>query len=292
MDNTGEVTDDLTKLFYRMMPHIDNATGTNNATLRKREANIIFDMLIDFISDELRRLKEKEKPEPKDEPSGPSDEKEEKDPSEGAKEPEAKEEADEPASPSISEDGGDSKDDNKSSEAEESESKMPKEEKEKAFEEVLAGLGKICDDMSDKTEHSDTSTSPVSDEDDDPEAEGTTPEEGSDFDTTNGEGPEEWDLSYLEDCAAKEEIASATKKQIVKAMTQNANDTRKGRTDKYPSIQQYVEPDAEAIDMFNKQHEELDRIARRVKKNLDKVIKERQKGDRLTGLYTGKQLDM
>ena len=31
--------------------------------------------------------------------------------------------------------------------------------------------------------------------------------------------------------------------------------------------------------------------ARRVMKNLDKVIKERQKGDRLNGLYTGQQLD-
>ena len=81
-------------------------------------------------------------------------------------------------------------------------------------------------------------------------------------------------------CVAEEEIAIATKKQIVKAMTKNADDTRKGRTDKFPSIQQYVEPDDEAIEMFNKEHEELDRIARRVKKNLDKVIKERQKGDR------------
>ena len=190
-----------------------------------------------------------------------------------------------------SEEDDDSEDESTASKAEESGSGMSKEEKEKALEEVLSSLGDICDDMSDKTDHSDTMTSPVSDEDEDLESEGTTPDEGADFDPTNEEGPEEWDLSYLEDCAAEEEIAIATKKNIVKAMTRNADDTRKGRTDKFPSIQKYVEPDDEAIEMFDREHEELDRIARRVKKNLDKVIKERQKGDRLNGLYTGKQLD-
>ena len=306
VDNAGDVSDDLTKLFYRMTPHIDAAVNTNNAASRKKEVNIIFDMLIDFISDEIERLKEKEKekPEPKDEspeekededPSekgdDPGSEDEDEESSEEGGEPDSEDETDESASPSLSEDGDDFEDEDASSEETESESKMSKEEKAKALEEVLSSLGDICDEMSDKTEHSDTPTSPVSDEDDDSEAEGTTPEEGSDFDPKNEEGPEEWDLSYLEDCAAEEEIAIATKKQIVKAMTRNADDTRKGRTDKFPSIQQYVEPDDEAIEMFDKEHEELDRIARRVKKNLDKVIKERQKGDRLNGLYTGKQLD-
>ena len=306
VDNTGDVSDDLTKLFYRMTPHIDAAVNTNNAASRKKEVNIIFDMLIDFISDEIERLKEKEKekPEPKDEspeekededPSEKDDEPgledEDEESSEEGGEPDSEDETDESASPSLSEDGDDSEDEDASSEETESESKMSKEEKAKALEEVLSSLGDICDEMSDKTEHSDTPISPVSEEDDVSEAEGTTPEEGSDFDPKNEEGPEEWDLSYLEDCAAEEEIAIATKKQIVKAMTRNADDTRKGRTDKFPSIQQYVEPDDEAIEMFDKEHEELDRIARRVKKNLDKVIKERQKGDRLNGLYTGKQLD-
>ena len=323
VDNVGDVSDDLTKLFYRMTSHIDAAVNTNNAASRKKEVNIIFDMLIDFISEEIERLKEKEKEEEKpkeeEEPEkSPEDEEEEKDdekeseesPSEEDDTPETDddsseegeesgtdEEIDDSDSPSISEEGTDSEEDDDSedesttSKAEESGSGMSKEEKEKALEEVLSSLGDICDDMSDKTDHSDTMTSPVSDEDEDLEAEGTTPDEGADFDPTNEEGPEEWDLSYLEDCAAEEEIAIATKKNIVKAMTRNADDTRKGRTDKFPSIQKYVEPDDEAIEMFDREHEELDRIARRVKKNLDKVIKERQKGDRLNGLYTGKQLD-
>ena len=323
VDNVGDVSDDLTKLFYRMTSHIDAAVNTNNAASRKKEVNIIFDMLIDFISDEIERLKEKEKEEEKpkeeEEPEKSSeDEDEEKDgekeseespseeddpsetdddSSEGGEESGTDEEIDDSDSPSISEEGTDSEEDDDSedesttSKAEESGSGMSKEEKEKALEEVLSSLGDICDDMSDKTDHSDTMTSPVSDEDEDLKAEGTTPDEGADFDPTNEEGPEEWDLSYLEDCAAEEEIAIATKKNIVKAMTRNADDTRKGRTDKFPSIQKYVEPDDEAIEMFDREHEELDRIARRVKKNLDKVIKERQKGDRLNGLYTGKQLD-
>lgn len=323
VDNVGDVSDDLTKLFYRMTSHIDAAVNTNNAASRKKEVNIIFDMLIDFISDEIERLKEKEKEEEKpkeeEEPEKTSeDEDEEKDDaeesekstseeddtsetdddsSEGGEESGTDEEIDDSDSPSISEEGtgseedDDSEDESTASKAEESGSGMSKEEKEKALEEVLSSLGDICDDMSDKTDHSDTMTSPVSDEDEDLESEGTTPDEGADFDPTNEEGPEEWDLSYLEDCAAEEEIAIATKKNIVKAMTRNADDTRKGRTDKFPSIQKYVEPDDEAIEMFDREHEELDRIARRVKKNLDKVIKERQKGDRLNGLYTGKQLD-
>ena len=323
VDNVGDVSDDLTKLFYRMTSHIDAAVNTNNAASRKKEVNIIFDMLIDFISDEIERLKEKEKEEEKpkeeEEPEKSSeDEDEEKDDaeeseestseeddtsetdddsSEGGEESGTDEEIDDSDSPSISEEGtgseedDDSEDESTASKAEESGSGMSKAEKEKALEEVLSSLGDICDDMSDKTDHSDTMTSPVSDEDEDLESEGTTPDEGADFDPTNEEGPEEWDLSYLEDCAAEEEIAIATKKNIVKAMTRNADDTRKGRTDKFPSIQKYVEPDDEAIEMFDREHEELDRIARRVKKNLDKVIKERQKGDRLNGLYTGKQLD-
>lgn len=323
VDNVGDVSDDLTKLFYRMTSHIDAAVNTNNAASRKKEVNIIFDMLIDFISEEIERLKEKEKEEEKpkeeEEPEKTSeDEDEEKDDekeseestseeddtsetdddsSEGGEESGTDEEIDDSDSPSISEEGtgseedDDSEDESTASKAEESGSGMSKEEKEKALEEVLSSLGDICDDMSDKTDHSDTMTSPVSDEDEDLESEGTTPDEGLDFDPTNEEGPEEWDLSYLEDCAAEEEIAIATKKNIVKAMTRNADDTRKGRTDKFPSIQKYVEPNDEAIDMFDREHEELDRIARRVKKNLDKVIKERQKGDRLNGLYTGKQLD-
>ena len=335
VDNTGDVTDDLTDVFFKMTPHIDEATGTNNAVTRMREINIIFDMLIDFISDEIEnKNKEEEKPEPEDDSSespDPSEEddeedkspepfekddkedessdsseedkeedEEENDSSADSSESSSAEESDEPASPSVSEDGDDSEADSESSEAdasedtaesEKTESGMSKEEKEKALEEALSSLGDICDEMSDKTEHSDVPTSPVSEDDTDFEADGTTPEEGADFVPTNEDGPEEWDLSYLEDCAAEEELAIATKKQIVKAMTKNADDTRKGRTDKFPSIQEYVEPDEEAIDMFNKEHEELDRIARRVKKNLDKVIKERQKGDKQNGLYTGKQLD-
>ncbi|WP_026658617.1 hypothetical protein [Butyrivibrio sp. AC2005] len=300
VDNAGDMSDDLTELFYGMTPHVDAAVNTNNATLRKREVNIIFDMLIDFISDEIKKEKEKEQPEPEEETSDPSEE-DEKDTSEEDTEPDSdeedaesdtdEEERDEPSSPSVSEDDGDSEEEGSSEEAEESERTMSKEEMEKALEETLAGLGDLCDEMSDKTEHSDTPENPVSDEDEITEAEGNAPDEGMDFDPSNEDGPEEWDLSYLEDLAAEEELAIVTKKQIVKAMTKNADDTRKGRTDKYPSIQKYAEPDDEAIAMFTSQHEELDRIARRVKKNLDKVIKERQKGDRLNGLYTGKQLD-
>ncbi|MCR5402910.1 MAG: hypothetical protein K6E91_03715, partial [Butyrivibrio sp.] len=176
------------------------------------------------------------------------------------------------------------------SETEGSEGEMSTEEKMKGIEKALEGLGKLFDKMADKSEHSEKTSEPVSDEDVGPVGD-TSLSEGADFDPTNDEGPADWDLSYLEDLAAEEIVAETTKKNIVKAMTKNADATRKGRTDKFPSIQKYTEPDSEAIDLFNREHEELDRIARRVVKNLDKVIKEREKGDKLTGLYAGKMLD-
>ncbi len=278
IDNTGDVSDDLTKAFHKMIPHIDRAVATNNSVQRKREINIVFDMLVDLIKEELQKEKEKEKSAPpKSKPSDPADDKEEKD---------------DLMDSGISIDGD-----------EETKSKTPyvlaesdksdKEETMKELEETLKDLDGLLKDMSDKTEHSGTPSGPVSDEDsDEVEAFGETPEEGSSFTPKGVDGPGDWDLSYLEASAAEEEVAKATKKKIVKQMTKTADDTRKGREDKYPSVEQYEEPDSYADVMYDTEHEELDRIARRVVKNLDKVIQERQKGDKLTGLYTGKMLDI
>ncbi len=284
IDNTGDVTDDITDLFNKMVPLIDTAVDTNNSVSRKREVNIIFDMLIEFIQDEIESARDSEE-DPSEDKSG--------DPSESDEEGSIDRTDDDPAKEDKedgSEESTDPGTDDDSHKKEGSKEEISKEEMEKELDKALDGLKDICDEMSEKTDHSGITARDVSDEDDAPFGE-YSPEEGMDSEPENEEGPADWDLSYLEYFAAEEELAKATKKRIVKAMSDNAEATRKERTDKFPSIQKYVEPDEASIYMFNCEHEELDRIARRVVKNLNKVIKERQKGDKLTGLYTGKTLD-
>ena len=47
VDNTGEVEDDLTDSFGKMRMNIDLAVNANNALARKKQINIVFDLLID-----------------------------------------------------------------------------------------------------------------------------------------------------------------------------------------------------------------------------------------------------
>ena len=296
IDNTGDLSDDLTQAFQKMIPHIDRAVATNNSVQRKREINIIFDMLVDLIKEELQTEKEKEKPAPPK--SGPEDPSEDEEDSEGTSEEDdedesaSEEEKDDSMDPGVSEDGDEETSRSETSDESSESDETDEGEIMKELEETLEDLDDLLKSMSDKTGHSETPPRPVSDEDEKSEAFGDTPEEGSSFTPEGVDGPEDWDLSHLEDSVAEEEVAKATKKKIVKAMSKNSDDTRKGREDKYPSVEKYEEPDSYADVMYDAEHEELDRIARRVVKNLDKVIKERQKGDKLTGLYTGKMLDI
>ena len=304
IDNLGDVPeDDFTEAFNDIKDYIDTAVKTGNALKRKTEINRLFDRLVEFIAKEFEKetkspdsssSKDSESDEPEDK-KDPSEKKDDSEKEEDSKENEGSDESKEADDPSGSEkEGDDAKSETKSETGDDSESEgessSSKEELEKKLKDEMSKLEKMCEDMSDKSEHS--SDAPASVPDDDDESEGfETPKEGDEFEVEQHEGPNEWDLSYLEDTVAEEEVAKAIKKGVVKKMKKTADDTRKGREDKFPSIETYVEPDDRAIEMFEKEHEECDRIARRVVKNLDKVIKERQKGDRLTGLYTGKSLD-
>ena len=304
IDNLGDVPeDDFTEAFNDIKDYIDTAVKTGNALKRKTEINRLFDRLVEFIAKEFEKetkspdsssSKDSESDEP-DDKKDPSEKKDDSEKEEDSKENEGSDESKEADDPSGSEkEGDDAKSKTKSETGDDSESEgessSSKEELEEKLEDEMSKLEKMCEDMSDKSEHS--SDAPASVTDDDDESEGfETPKEGDEFEVEQHEGPSEWDLSYLEDAVAEEEVAKAIKKGVVKKMKKTADDTRKGREDKFPSIETYVEPDDRAIEMFEKEHEECDRIARRVVKNLDKVIKERQKGDRLTGLYTGKSLN-
>lgn len=218
IDLVGTVEDEISDVFRNVKDNIKRAVKQNDAFLRKKEVNVIFNKLAEYICDNL------------------------------------------------------------SSEDE---------------------LDDLLDDMGDCTEHDNTEDmSPVETE----EADGMETEcDESEASEANGqnsstedreEGSDEWDLSYLEDQTAEELVAEDIKRGIEKKLQQIATDTRKSRVDKYPSEEKYIDPDGEAVAEYESTHDELDKIARRVVKNLDKVIKERLKGDKLTGLYSGKQLDV
>lgn len=197
---------------------------------------------------------------------------------------------------STSEDSDDSSSNGEDSASDEDNSDDVSEEqkeqnKDEILSKVLGELTSLSETMEDETDHSELATlKPVSEL---PNEEASDGHEISDNlcppETDNG--PEDWDLSYLENQVAEEMVAEDVKNQIERDMKRIADNTRKGRIDKYPSREKYLEPDNLATHTYDEQHEELDRIARRVVKNLDRIIKERQKGDKQNSLYAGKMID-
>lgn len=290
IDNTGDVArDELTDCFEEVKDFIDKAVKTNNAVLRKVEINKIFDRLIQFIADELNNEEEPPTPpesgSPSDDSENEEDDSSKKDKSDDSKDGSSDDSDDKSSSDDSSEEPEDAAPGEGDGDDGSSSSKSIKEK----LDDLMRELDSLCDKMDEKSTHNNSST--AVDENMESEDMGELPEEGSDMEIKGESGPEDWDLSYLEDKAAEEEVSKEIKNKIVAKMKKNADETRKGRTDKFPSIETYADPDSKAIEEYEEQHEECDRIARRVVKNLDKVIKERQKGDKLTGLYTGKSLD-
>ena len=119
------------------------------------------------------------------------------------------------------------------------------------------------------------------------ECEGTYEESIHDKDS----GTDDVNLSYLEDKSAEEAVAREIHSKVLKEMKRIADDTSKERTDRFPSLTTYPDPSGTAEERYLNEHSALDRIAKRVVNNLDKVIKERLKGDKLNGLYSGTHLD-
>ena len=308
VDTTYGYIDELTNVFSEIKPYIDKAVSTNNAVSRKKCVNTVFDKLIQFIADEIKEPEDK-----KDEESDDKEDAEDKfsEKSEDSSSEDKEEKSDDSSSEDscITDEDDDSSSSGKSSEhnediseKEESESSKsegitdsegsPKGEKsqEESLSDALSSLDDICDDHSEKSEHK-ISESPmeIAEEELLEESE-LSMTEGLDLSPERKDSGE-LDLSYLEEIAAEEACSKELRNKIEKAMAKNSDDMRKTREDKFPSIEVYLEPDEKAEADYENEHIELDRIARRVVKNLDKVIKERQKGDRLRGLYVGKQLD-
>ncbi len=355
-----EKRDELCDAFEEAKGYIDAAVGCNSSMMRRIEINKLFNCLVQFIVDEIKReLEERKKKSSKsssssessssesterdsegeegeseggseksdgstgadddsseedDTASGTTEESDESKDSEGSSSEETDGETDEkseesegsegsetdelPSEAEKSEDTEDTKD--TSSSDEDDAEPISDEEIARELEEVIKNLSEEAEEEApeEMTERS-SSRAPLADnEDDESESESSSSDEKSgdkgepySKPEADKESSDEIDLGYLEKIVAEEIVAEEIHSSIEKAMAKISDATRKGRIDKCPSVEKYLEPTKDAEEDYQKEHEELDRIARRVVKNLDKIIKERQIGDVQRGLYVGKQLD-
>lgn len=257
-DNTGGIKDDLTYTFSQMQPEIDQAVNALDPLQRKKLINKVFDKLVAFICDEIIDKDDEESEERESEDTG-SD-------------------SDDMESGEVSTDPD--IDTSEDSDASDYESKTSGSEKK--LDDLLSKIATKLKDMIDKTERvNELSDAPVTEK-------GVLSDESDEEDSSIGSDS---DLTYLEDKAAEEKIAKEYHNKIEKEMGRISECMLKDRSDKFPSIEQYLEPDSHAIEEYDIHHAELDRIARRIKKNLDKIIQQRKRGDVKKGLYIGKQFD-
>lgn len=277
MDLTDGIEDDLTDSFKDIQGIIDKAMKSYHAPDRMKQVNIVFDKIVKFIDAEIGKESE-EKPDPEMSDSKESEEESKADISsadgsttddEKEKEPES-DESSTCGSADDSADPEDTKEDSDDAKSRELSKKM---------EETLKGLEKDLKSMEDMSDHTRASSKTVTAKDD------------GDLDSSEAAEDGEIDISHLEEKAAEEMISKEIHNRIEREMVRTQKDMYKTRKDKYPGIMTYLQPDRYAKEEYEVYHQELDRIARRVKKNLDKVIKQRRRGDVKKGLYVGKQFD-
>lgn len=277
MDLTDDIEDDLTDSFKDIQGIIDKAMKSYHAPDRMKQVNIVFDKIVKFIDAEIGKESE-EKPDPEMSDSKESEEESKADISsadgsatddEKEKEPESSESSTS-GSADDSADPEDTKEDSDDAKSRELSKKM---------EETLKGLEKDLKSMEDMSDHTCASSKTVTAKDD------------GDLDSSEAAEDGEMDISHLEEKAAEEMISKEIHNRIEREMVRTQKDMYKTRKDKYPGIMTYLQPDRYAKEEYEVYHQELDRIARRVKKNLDKVIKQRRRGDVKKGLYVGKQFD-
>lgn len=277
MDLTDGIEDDLTDSFKDIQGIIDKAMKSYHALDRMKQVNIVFDKIVKFIDAEIGKESE-EKPDPEMSDSKESEEESKADISsadgsatddEKEKEPES-DESSTCGSADDSADPEDTKEDSDDAKSRELSKKM---------EETLKGLEKDLKSMEDMSDHTCASSKTVTAKDD------------GDLDSSEAAEDGEMDISHLEEKAAEEMISKEIHNRIEREMVRTQKDMYKTRKDKYPGIMTYLQPDRYAKEEYEVYHQELDRIARRVKKNLDKVIKQRRRGDVKKGLYVGKQFD-
>ena len=277
MDLTDGIEDDLTDSFRDIQGIIDKAMKSYHAPDRMKQVNIVFDKIVKFIDAEIGKESE-EKPDPEMSDSKESEEESKADISsaDGSATDDEKEKVPEPVESSTSGSADDSADPEDTKEDSDDAKSL---EVSKKMEETLKGLEKDLKSMEDMSDHTRASSKTVTAKDD------------GDLDSFEAAEDGEMDISHLEEKAAEEMISKEIHNRIEREMVRTQKDMYKTRKDKYPGIMTYLQPDRYAKEEYEVYHQELDRIARRVKKNLDKVIKQRRRGDVKKGLYVGKQFD-
>lgn len=153
---------------------------------------------------------------------------------------------------------------------------------EKALKEAL---DKLSDKFEDKSEHKNTDEHPVGDAKE-PKSESKSKSLAKDFkDLSEKVGTEK----------IEQELVSTLHKRLKKKANTISEERKhlpfRDRGDNEVTIMTPSRIPSSAKALYNEKHQELDLIAKRCVKNLDKVIKERVKGDMETGLYSGKYLD-
>lgn len=277
MDLTDGIEDDLTDSFKDIQGIIDKAMKSYHAPDRMKQINIVFDKIVKFIDAEIGK-KSEEKPDPEMSDSKESEEESKEDISsaDGSTTDDEKEKEPESVESSTSGSADDSAD---PEDTKEDSDDAKSRELSKKMEDTLKGLEKDLKSMEDMSDHTRASSKTVTAKDD------------GDLDSFEAAEDGEMDISHLEEKAAEEMISKEIHNRIEREMVRTQKDMYKTRKDKYPGIMTYLQPDRYAKEEYEVYHQELDRIARRVKKNLDKVIKQRRRGDVKKGLYVGKQFD-
>lgn len=277
MDLTDGIEDDLTDSFRDIQGIIDKAMKSYHAPDRMKQVNIVFDKIVKFIDAEIGKESE-EKPDPEMSDSKESEEESKADISsaDGSTTDDEKEKEPESVESSTSGSADDSAD---PEDTKEDSDDAKSRELSKKMEDTLKGLEKDLKSMEDMSDHTRASSKTVTAKDD------------GDLDSFEAAEDGEMDISHLEEKAAEEMISKEIHNRIEREMVRTQKDMYKTRKDKYPGIMTYLQPDRYAKEEYEVYHQELDRIARRVKKNLDKVIKQRRRGDVKKGLYVGKQFD-
>lgn len=277
MDLTDGIEDDLTDSFRDIQGIIDKAMKSYHAPDRMKQVNIVFDKIVKFIDAEIGKESE-EKPDPEMSDSKESEEESKADISsaDGSTTDDEKEKEPESVESSTSGSADDSAD---PEDTKEDSDDAKSRELSKKMEDTLKGLEKDLKSMEDMSDHTRASSKTVTVKDD------------GDLDSFEAAEDGEMDISHLEEKAAEEMISKEIHNRIEREMVRTQKDMYKTRKDKYPGIMTYLQPDRYAKEEYEVYHQELDRIARRVKKNLDKVIKQRRRGDVKKGLYVGKQFD-
>lgn len=100
-------------------------------------------------------------------------------------------------------------------------------------------------------------------------------------------------LEQLENDAANEKIAALQEEEIQKELSKELGKIPEKGSVHY-QVDSYMERaviNSQSIKTYEDLHANLDAIARRLAKNLEKEIRERKLGDTLNGLYMGKRLD-